>query len=373
VAVEVFDGDTADPATLAAQVRKLKERFGLDRVVLVGGLQPNGLDPWRPRHDTSARIAADLKPAGLDWITALRAPQLRALAAGGALQMSLFKPAPAQAGERDMAAITAPDSPGERLIVCRNPALAATGQVRGLKAPERARKRDDLLAATERELARIAARVARRRQPLHGRTQIGLAVAAVIDKYQMAKHFALAITDTSFTFARNAAQIAAEAALDGLYAVPTSLREATLDNRATVKSAVALPVVATAGRSATTRPPCSSALRLAKSGEITAPPVQARGRLLRGSGGRPPARHVLHDVLPQKACDQRQDWPVPRIALRGCHQGHQPVVRDAVEIALKIGVHHPGEPRLQQPVDFPRRSPRFREGGLLQLRPGRKP
>jgi hypothetical protein len=155
VAVEVFDGDTADPATLAAQVKKLKGRFGLDHVVLVGD---RGMI-------TEARIAADLKPAGLDWITALRGPQIRSLVAGGALRMSLFD-------ERDIAAITAPDYPGERLIVYRNPLLAA----------ERARKREELLAATERALARIAARVARRRRPLRGRAQIGLAVGAVIDK-----------------------------------------------------------------------------------------------------------------------------------------------------------------------------------------------
>jgi len=221
VAVEVFDGDTADPATLGAQVNKLKGRFGLDHVVLVGD---RGLI-------TSARIAADLKPAGLDWITALRAPQIRALAAGGALQMSLFD-------ERDMAAITAPDYPGERLIVCRNPPLAA----------ERARKRDELLAATERDLARIAGRVARRRQPLRGQVAIGLAVGAVIDKYKMAKHFTLTITAASFSFARNTAEIAAEAALDGLYAVRTSLSQAALDDRAAVSSYKSLALVERAFR-----------------------------------------------------------------------------------------------------------------------------
>ena len=135
VAIEVFAGSTADPTTLTCQVRKLKERFGLDHVVLVGD---RGMI-------TQARIAADLKTAGLDWITALRAPAIRALRDGGALQMSLFD-------ERDMAAITAPEFPGERLIVCRNRALAE----------ERARKRKDLLlAATERNLAQIAAAVAR--------------------------------------------------------------------------------------------------------------------------------------------------------------------------------------------------------------------
>jgi DDE family transposase len=221
VAVEVFDGDTADPATLGIQVKKLKERFGLDHVVLVGD---RGMI-------TSARIAADLKPAGLDWITALRAPQIRALTAGGALQMSLFD-------ERDMASITAPDYPGERLIVCRNPALAG----------ERARKREELLAATERDLGRIAARAARRRQPLRGRVQIGLAVGAVIDKHNMAKHFTLTIRDTEFTFTRKAEQIAAEAALDGLYAVRTSLPAATLDDRAAVRSYKSLALVERAFR-----------------------------------------------------------------------------------------------------------------------------
>jgi hypothetical protein len=209
VAVEVFDGDTADPATLGAQINKLKGRFGLDHVVLVGD---RGMI-------TQARIDAELRPNGLDWITALRAPAIRGLVEGGALQLSLFD-------ERDMAAITTSDYPGERLIVCRNPVLAA----------ERARKREELLAATERDLGRIAARVARRRQPLRGRAQIGLAVGAVIDKHKMAKHVTLAITDTSFTFTRNPAQIAAEAALDGLYAVRTSLPKAVLDDRAAVTS-----------------------------------------------------------------------------------------------------------------------------------------
>jgi hypothetical protein len=131
IAVEVFEGDTADPATLGAQIAKLKERFRLGRVVLVGD---RGMI-------TSARIEQDLKPAGLDWITALRAPAIQALAAdGGPLQLSLFD-------QRDLAEITSPDYPGERLVVCRNPDLAA----------ERARKRAALLAATERDLAKIQA------------------------------------------------------------------------------------------------------------------------------------------------------------------------------------------------------------------------
>ena len=187
VAIEVFAGSTADPTTLTSQVTKLKERFALDHVVLVGD---RGMI-------TQARITEDLKAAGLDWITALRAPAIKALLDGGALQMSLFTPAPAKAGDRDMAGITSPEFPGERLIVCRNRALAG----------ERARKREDLLAATERDLARIAAAVARKRQPLRGKAEIGLEIGAVLDKHKMAKHFTLDITDTSFSFARKTAEI----------------------------------------------------------------------------------------------------------------------------------------------------------------------
>jgi hypothetical protein len=171
VAVEVFEGDTSDPTTLAAQIAKVKRRFGLQRVVFVGD---RGLI-------TSARIEEDLKPAGLDWITALRAPQIRALAAeGGPLQLSLFD-------TRDLAEIASPDYPGERLIVCRNPDLAA----------ERARKRAELLAATEKDLAKIAAATQRGRQPLKGRDAIALKVGAVLGRKNVAKHFRLTITDSS--------------------------------------------------------------------------------------------------------------------------------------------------------------------------------
>ena len=222
VAIEVFEGSTGDPSTLGAQVAKLKQRFGLGHVVLVGD---RGMI-------TEARITEDIKPAGLDWITALRAPAIRGLLAGGAFQMSLFD-------DRDMAAITSPDFPGERLIVCRNHALAA----------ECARKREDLLAATERELARIATAVARKRAPLRGKAEIGMAVGAVLDKHKMAKHFALEITDTTFTFARKTAEIAAEAALDGLYAVRTSLPETALDDAAAVRSYKSLSLVEHAIRS----------------------------------------------------------------------------------------------------------------------------
>jgi hypothetical protein len=221
VAIEVFVGSTADPATLTSQVTKLKERFALDHVVLVGD---RGMI-------TQARIGNDLKAAGLDWITALRAPAIKALREAGALQMSLFD-------QRDMAAITAPEFPGERLIVCRNQALAA----------ERTRKREDLLAATERDLARIAAAVARKRQPLRGRAEIGLEVGAVLDKHKMAKHFVLDITDTSFGFSRKIEQITEEAALDGIYVVRTSLPAAALDDAGTVRSYKSLSLVERAFR-----------------------------------------------------------------------------------------------------------------------------
>ena len=208
VAIEVFDGNTADPKTLAVQIDKLKKRFHLDHVVLVGD---RGMI-------TQARIT-EVRAAGLDWITALRAPAIKGLMQSGALQLSLFD-------ERDMASITAPDFPGERLVVCRNPDLAA----------ERRRKRDDLLAATERELARIQAAVARKRNPLRGTAEIALAVGAVIDTYNMAKHFDLSITDAAFSFARKTAEIQAEAASDGLYVVRTSLPAEALDDAATVRS-----------------------------------------------------------------------------------------------------------------------------------------
>jgi Transposase DDE domain len=221
VAIEVFDGNTADPATLASQISKLKQRFGVSHVVLVGD---RGMI-------TQARIIEDLEPAGMDWITALRAPSIKALVEGGALQLSLFD-------DRDMAAITSPDFPGERLIVCRNPDLARA----------RGRKRQDLLTATERDLSAIAAAVNRKRQPLRGAADIGIKVGAVLDKYKMAKHFDLTITDTGCSFARKTDTIAAEAALDGIYVVRTSLPADTLDDAGTVRAYKSLAFVERAFR-----------------------------------------------------------------------------------------------------------------------------
>ena len=223
VAVEVFERDTGDPATLSAQISKLKDRFGLRRVVLVGD---RGLI-------TKARIEAELRPAGFDWITALRAPAIRKLAADdGPLQLSLFD-------QRDLAEIESPDYPGERLIACRNPALAE----------DRARKRAELLDDTERELRRIQGRVRRRRQPLKGAGEIGQAVGAVLGRRKVAKHFKIAITDDDLDFARDQAAIDAEAALDGFYVLRTSLPATTLDAGETVQAYKSLATVERAFRS----------------------------------------------------------------------------------------------------------------------------
>jgi len=222
VAIEVFEGSTGDPTTLAAQIDKLKRRFDLTHVVLVGD---RGMI-------TQARIEADIKPAGLDWITALRAPQIRALLDAGAFQLSLFD-------ERDLASITADDYPGERLIVCRNPDLAVA----------RRRKRADLLAATERDLAVIQNAVRRAKKPLRGTTEISLKVGAVVGKYKMAKHLTLTITDTDFSFARKQDAIDAEASLDGIYVVRTSLPAQTLDDSASVRAYKSLAQVERAIRS----------------------------------------------------------------------------------------------------------------------------
>jgi transposase len=216
VAIEVFDGNTGDPKTLAPQIEKLKQRFHLDRVVLVGD---RGMI-------TEARIAEDLKSAGLDWISALRAPAIKDLLNSGALQLTLFD-------KRDMASITSPDFPGERLIVCRNPDLAA----------ERTRKREDLLAATEKDLAGIKAAVERKRNPLRGTAEIALKVGEVLNTHKMKKHFDLEITDADFSFARKTDAIAIEAATDGIYIVRTSLAKDALGDTETVRSYKSLSLV----------------------------------------------------------------------------------------------------------------------------------
>ena len=211
VAVEVFEGNAADPATLSAQVSKLKRRFGLSRVVLVGD---RGMI-------TSARIGEELRPAGLDWLTCLRAPAIQALATEtGPLQLSLFD-------ERDLAEISAPEMfPDERLIVCRNRELAA----------ERQRKREALLAATERDLARIQAQVRRKHAPLRGAAAIGMAVGAVVNNRKVGKHFAIEIGDSHLNVQRRTEQIEQEARLDGIYVIRTSVPAEQLDTEEAVQA-----------------------------------------------------------------------------------------------------------------------------------------
>ena len=209
VAVEVFEGNVGDPSTVPNQVDKLKQRFKLERVVLIGD---RGMI-------TEARIEETVKPAGLNFITALRAPTIRSLAEAGTIQLSLFD-------QRDLAEITSPDYPGERLVACRNPLLA----------DERARKRRDLLDATERELLHIQARVRRQKRSLRGRDKIALAVGAVINHYKMAKHFDVTIIDTDLSFERKTEQIDAEALLDGIYVLRTDIELKTLDATSTVRA-----------------------------------------------------------------------------------------------------------------------------------------
>jgi len=200
VAVEAFPGNTADPATVEAQVEKLRVRFRLTDIVLVGD---RGML-------TSARIERLREIGGIGWVSCLRAPAIRSLVDAGDLQLGLFD-------ERDLAEITSPQFPGERLVVCRNPALAA----------ERTRKREALLAATEEALGRVAAMVAR--GTLRSAAAIGLRAGRVVDAKKMAKHFELDIADGHFAWRRRTDAIAAEAALDGLYVVRTSVPEERLD------------------------------------------------------------------------------------------------------------------------------------------------
>ena len=221
VAIEVFQGNTGDPKTVASQVSKVKDRFGIGRVVLVGD---RGML-------TAARLREDVRPAGLDWITALRAPQVKALVRDGALQLSLFD-------EQDLAEITSPDFPGERLVACKNPFLEA----------ERARKRESLLAATEADLAKIAAAVQRERRPLRGKDKIALRADRVLRRRKVAKHFTTSIGEDHFSYHRNQESITAEAALDGIYVLRTSVDAGGLDSGEVVASYKALAQVERAFR-----------------------------------------------------------------------------------------------------------------------------
>lgn len=222
VAVEVFEGNTGDPDTLATQISKVRNRFGLTRVVFVGD---RGML-------TTARIDEELRPVeGLDWVSSLRAPQVRKLVDSGVLQMSLFDQA-------DLAEISHPDFPGERLIACRNPLLA----------DERRRKRDEMLAAAEEKLRAVQAATQRKSRRLKGSDKIGVRVGRVLAKTKMAKHFRYEIREDGFDFERDQDKIAAEAALDGVYVVRTSVSTGVLDAEESVAAYKGLSVVERAFR-----------------------------------------------------------------------------------------------------------------------------
>jgi transposase len=199
VSVSVFEGNTADPKTLLPQVEKVKNSFHLDQLVMVGdrGMISN------------MQIEAMGKLDGVDWITALKSGAIAKLADAGRLQLDLFD-------ERNLISLTHEDYPGERLIACRNPALARL----------RAEKRQDLIAATIRELEKVKGMVTAGR--LKGADKIGVRVGKVVGKYKVAKHFELAVEDASFAFKVNEGRVAAEAALDGLYVIRTSVAQAEM-------------------------------------------------------------------------------------------------------------------------------------------------
>ena len=223
VAVEVYAGNTSDPKTVSDQVTKLRQRFGLQRVILVGD---RGMI-------TSARIRENLQPApGLEWITALRAPAIKKLASDGVLQLSLFD-------RRDLAEITHPDFPGERLIACFNPLLAE----------ERARKRPELLTATEKELEKVAGATRRKKRPLRGKQNIGLRVGKVLNRYKMGKHFQIQIQDDSFSYQRKQANIEKEESLDGIYVIRTNVPAEVFSSEQAVRNYKSLSGVERAFRS----------------------------------------------------------------------------------------------------------------------------
>ena len=222
IAIEVFPGNTADPPAFTEIISRVRKRFGINRIVFVGD---RGMI-------TTARINEDLRPVeGLDWISALRSDGIRKLMASEAIQLSLFD-------NQDLAEITSEDFPGERLIVCRNPALA----------DERRRKREALLSATESVLEPIRAATRRRQNPLRGEQEIALRVGKVITKHKMSKHFELTITENSFSFSRREEQIQAEASLDGLYVVRSSVDKERMESEEVVGTYKSLAVVERAFR-----------------------------------------------------------------------------------------------------------------------------
>jgi transposase len=209
VAVEVFEGNTADPKTVTAQISKLRERFGLKEVVLVGD---RGML-------TQARIEQELRPVpGLEWITALRTGEIQKLVGDGALQLSLFD-------QTELAEIAHPDYPGERLVVCRNPLLAA----------ERARKREEIMTAAEKKLAALAAATRRPQRPLRSPERINYRIGELLGPKKVGKYFHWQMTSEGLTYQRDPVRIARDAALDGIYVLRTSLAAARLDAAQTVR------------------------------------------------------------------------------------------------------------------------------------------
>jgi len=211
VAIEAYPGNTADPATFQDQVTKVKDRFGVSDVIWVGD---RGMI-------TGAQVAQLQQVSGLSWVTALRAPTIQQLVDAGSVQLSLLD-------TQNLAEVTDERYPGERLVLCFNPLLAA----------ERAKRREDMLVATERELAKVAAMVQRGasggRAGIRGEAAIGERVGRVVNKYNMAKHFLRTITDASFTYRRDAASIAREAQLDGFYVLRTNVSQERLDTAGVV-------------------------------------------------------------------------------------------------------------------------------------------
>jgi transposase len=222
IAIEVFPGNTADPPTFTQIVARARKRFGINRLILVGD---RGMI-------TSARINEDLRGVeGLDWISALRTEGIRKLLDAGEIQISLFD-------QQDLAEVTSEHFPDERLVVCRNPALAE----------QRARKREELLKATEVKLEPIRLATQRKLNPLRGADAIGLRVGKVIGKHKMAKHFDLTIAEDSFTYARNEEKIREEASLDGLYVVRSSVDKKHMNSECVVETYKSLAKVERAFR-----------------------------------------------------------------------------------------------------------------------------
>ena len=210
ISIEVFPGNTGDPNTLSSQVKKIRKRFGVRRVVVVGD---RGMI-------TSKRIDEELRGVdGLDWITALRADSIKKLASAKVIQPSLFD-------ERNLAEISSPDYPGERLVVCRNLLLA----------DERTRKRNELLKATEKKLDEVVAATQRNKRPLRGKAKIGVRIGKLLNRYKVGKHFVLQISDDKFSYQRDESKIAEEAALDGLYVIRTSVGTNGLSSEDTVRA-----------------------------------------------------------------------------------------------------------------------------------------